>query len=198
MTTTTKTRLIKLFGKEPSSLDELAQCVIVSINNTLASEKIDNCVTGFAWAIQKANLAARGTSTVPGWYGRVWVRLLNEVDTFRPSALFDCTLTQTFSGGQGPYGAPWEVLYWNENQLPRDKCRIRHQCFSWKYEIYDHNWPLVKDWAEKRQLLLNIAHGNGLVQVTHDFLWVDPVEEQKDQLALNQPNNCFNIQMNMI
>lgn len=190
MTVDTKTQLIKMFGKEPSSLDELAQCVIASINNSLASKKLDNRVTGFAWAIRKSSPAAPSTG-IPGWYGRVWIRFLNEIETFRPSALFDRTLTQTCSGGQGPYGGPWEVLYWDEDRQPRDKCRIKHRCFSWKYEIYDRDWPLVKDWAEKRKLLLDIRYGTKLVQVTHDFLWIDPVEEQTDQLALNQPHNCF-------
>ncbi len=66
-----KKNILKVFGKEPESLDELAKCVIAVINSKLDRNKKEVKVSGFAWDISYSELV-RNTYSSPFGYDKNW------------------------------------------------------------------------------------------------------------------------------
>jgi hypothetical protein len=113
-----KKPIVDLYGKEPETLDELAECVIKVMN-----QRSD--VLGFQWdmwyskCVSNTHNSPIGKPTnwgcnddlprgYPGWAGRVWFRIRDR-NSFGSEVLAN-TLTYTGTGGYGGYHGPWENI----------------------------------------------------------------------------------------
>ena len=135
-----KENILKVYGREPKTLNELAQCVIEVIesqenrdpwHNPLKHkprEFKNHKVVGFAWQIHRSeevsnthdapegypqNWARRDESLpkgYPGWTGRVWIRYHDDPYSFSSSGAFDKTLTHPGTGGGGAYDGPSSAI----------------------------------------------------------------------------------------
>jgi len=165
-----------IYGKEPETLDEIAEACIAVINAT-------DSVLGFAWDIKydKAvsnshyapiagvtnwggrNEAAKGVRNYPGFSGRVWIRYADEnEETFGSSGNFTKTLTYPGSGGWGAYEGIWAPIcsasY--QSQTPRrpgqrgpsKRKYPEPRCFSWDFRIFLTDFPL---YAEKFNAIMD-------------------------------------------
>jgi hypothetical protein len=130
--------VIKLYGKEPATLDELAEAIIAIINNhnprawSTRSDKQNVPdklnVLGFAWNISyndkvsnshsaprsgKTNWGGRtegAPSNYPGFQGRVWIRYDSNKDFGFGSDPFRETMSHTGTGGGGSYDGEWKAI----------------------------------------------------------------------------------------
>lgn len=193
MTGPIKNSILKVFGKEPETLDELAECVIAVINSQPNGKSKKYHVVGFAWVLCHSPSISNTHSSpegypqnfrqiselpkgYPGWGGRVWIRYQDAPDSFGCSP-FKMTLSNTGTGGGGSYGGPWTeieaVRYQKLGNLSRsEKHYPRINCYSWDYRIYDLDWPLIKKWADEMTFLGNLK-GQPWIN-THKFNWTDP------------------------
>ena len=115
-----KKDILKVYGREPTTLDELAECVIKVIDRQTP-------VAGFVWHIRHdtsvsnthdcpidgvTNWGGRDQNRpfgYPGWEGRVWIRYKSDKETWG-SDPFRATLTHTGAGGWGSYDGPWQKI----------------------------------------------------------------------------------------
>lgn len=195
-----KQKLLNIVGAEPTTLDELAACVVTVLKQTkqTGSRKFHN-VIGFAWnvtynpSINNSHNAPLGKSTnwnrdkndpmgYPGFSGRVWVRYADEV-RWGGSDAFDRTLTYTGTGGAGAYGGPWANLereYLKTLQkspkfrIAPDKTPIvKPLLYSWDYRFFIEDWPLIHDRFEKEKVWTALQ-GINWKNPTHHAMWEDP------------------------
>ena len=134
-----KENILKVYGREPKTLNELAQCVIEVIES---QQNIDGWynekkhkprkfknhkVVSFAWQVHRSEEVSNSHSApegypenwgckanlptgYPGWKGRVWIRYQDEPYSFLCSGSFKKTLTHTGSGGAGAYDGPSSAI----------------------------------------------------------------------------------------
>jgi hypothetical protein len=183
----TKEYILQVFGHEPETLDELAQCVIAVINSQ-HDEHGPNPVQGFAWRInyspcvsnyhqspegyprRTANNPRQG---YPGWTGRVWIRYR---DPRRKVNSFARTLTYSGTGGAGSYHGPWQEVAsqcferYGLIKSPDRYPEVNH--YSWTYEFFEADWPLIAQWAHKKALWEELSGKPW--QRSHAFQWTDP------------------------
>ncbi len=196
----TKANILKVYGRDPASLDELAECVKAVINSQMNSDryssKRDNDrpyrVLGFAWDLVYSDLVSNSHSSpeglpenfggrsnlprgYPGFTGRVWIRYGAEPKSFG-SDPFRLTLTHTGTGGAGDYSGPWAGVYasrfhrYGHRQVEDAYPEIH--CYSWDYRIYLEDWPSIATWVEKQQMM-SLLSGRPW-QTSHKFGWTDP------------------------
>jgi hypothetical protein len=132
-----KSNILKVYGREPETLDELARCVIaviegqengdISFDRRGSKRKLSHYkVVGFAWDIRYSDLVSNTHSSpegyphnfmrkeelpkgYSGWTGRVWIRYAEECRGFGGDP-FAKTLTHTGTGGAGSYDGPWKNI----------------------------------------------------------------------------------------
>lgn len=190
-----KQRVLKAYGREPETLDELAQAVIKTINTTRC-DRYDSkglCkVVGFSWDVSygmasnshsapingKQNWSRRDKdlpTSYPGWIGRVWIRYSDRLHSGSSSG-FSSTLTYPGTGGAGGYSGPWEAISsarWKRYGHKSAKDFYPEiDCYSWDYRFYLSDWPALQDDVEKQQVYNTLA---GIVDnyPGHKFLWED-------------------------
>lgn len=182
-----KSNILKIFKKEPETLNELAQCVIAVI------EKNNVKVLGFQWDIKFGDVPNTHHSPVgfplnwgrerdkplhyPGWRGRVWIRY----DThLRPRSFgsdpFRETLTHTGTGGYGSYDGPWNEIL--NSSVPKI------YTYSWDYLFFQSDWPEL----ERQEQLICALHGEPYIG-KHFFSWTDPETKRKDEELIQECNN---------
>ena len=196
-----KANILKVYGRDPATLDELAECVVAVINSQMNSDryssKRDNDrpyrVAGFAWAISYTDRVSNSHSSpeglpqnftgreglprhYPGFEGRVWIRYAEEPNTWG-SEPFEKTLTHTGTGGAGSYnGNPWHEISSARWQTYGHKSGAgmypEIHCYSWDYKIFLADWPGIADWVEKQQLWSELSGKPW--QRSHSFSWTDP------------------------
>lgn len=168
-----KDYILSVYGREPETLDELAQCVIAVINSQLngvphskSSKKPANYrVVGFCWEIAHRELVCNTHSSpegyplnwerrhdvpkgYPGWMGRVWIRYADTLSGWG-SDPFEKTLTHTGTGGRGSYDGPWRRIsevYFQRYRASRNLPKQAYPaslCYSWDYRFYDLDWPVL-------------------------------------------------------
>ena len=202
-----KRNAVKLYGKEPATLDELAELVMAVINLTprkSAEPAIPVKVVGFAWNIthisevsnshyapingetnwsRKENNVPTG---YPGWQGRVWIRF-NKYPNGFASDHFPATLTYPGTGGAGAYNGPWSAIcsaWWNTHLDDRKSIKYPEpECFSWDYRFFDSDWPMLMEGYEK-QRVWDILNDRDTAIPTHNFLWEDPEVKAADELFM--------------
>jgi len=196
-----KKHIIDVYGKEPETLDELAQCVIAVIE---AEKNTDNWprknsrtknfkVDGFAWDIHWIDRVPNTHSSpingiqnwekepnkpfgYPGWTGRVWIRYKEEPVGFGSDA-FARTLTYTGTGGAGGYQGPWEEIGAARfKRFERSLTKAHYSripSYSWDYRIYQSDWPII-DEKIRQDLMFHKLADTQMPAIRHKFLWQDP------------------------
>jgi hypothetical protein len=197
-----KKNILELCGKEPETLDELAECVIKIINTRpdgRSGKKLK--VVGFAWDLTysrlvsnthhcplngKTNWAYRNKDVprgYPGWVGRVWIRYSEMASSFSGSDAFYCTATHTGTGGGGSYGGIWGPVCearWKMYGYDTDtKLFPRPECFSWDYRIFADDWPLLAA-DHEAMAILSTLNGGSNSPGTHHYCWEDPTVKARD------------------
>ena len=151
------------YGKEPESLDEIAQACIAVIDKVCKSS-----VIGFAWNVAYErnvsnshngpvaghsnfggrNSKANGVRSYPGFYGRVWIRFTGAGEFMSLSDHFEKTLTYTGSGGGGAYDGLWSEVcsaaYRSRNKNGMHNYPEPH-CFSWDYRFFASDFLGIQD-----------------------------------------------------
>jgi hypothetical protein len=175
-----KENILRVFGRDPETLDELAECVIAVINSQpnqgWGEKKRKNTsnhrVVGFAWDIRYSDQVSNshnspegmpqnfsGKSELPkgyaGFTGRVWIRYAEEPNSFA-SDPFAKTLTHPGTGGAGSYDGPWAGISsarWKKygHQHSKDMYPEIH-CYSWDYRIYLADWPNIAKWVDQQEM----------------------------------------------
>jgi len=177
-----KSRIRKIYGHEPTDLDDLARCVISVINHALPK---DNKVLGFMWNISFSqeisnshDCPLNGTTnwgcvadmpiSYPGWIGRVWIRYKTNTRSFG-SDPFSQSLTYTGTGGAGAYSGPWAGI---ARCCYKNRIKPEPTLFSWDYRIFEDDWPELAE-ARQRQAVWDLLCGNDNANF-HIFKWDDP------------------------
>lgn len=205
-----KQNILKIHGRDPADLDELAQCVINVINcyeDRSRQKVVKPKVVGFSWDLLHGNSISNthacpidGVSNwgcdpkkprgYPGWTGRVWIRYDKPAVSFG-SDPFRITCTYPGTGGWGGYNGPWETLYnaWytryrGYKKPPRD-AYPEPQIYSWDYRFFDADWP---DLEQMRMWdILSDRDGRD-----HKFLWEDPLVKMADvNFMVEQKIKCL-------
>jgi hypothetical protein len=202
-----KQYILDVYGRDPDTLDEVAECVIAVINNCDNSDSWSKNkkkevkkvkVLGFSWNINygavsnshsapldgKENWGNRDKSlptSYPGWSGRVWVRYEAPYPSFGNDP-FNKTLTHTGSGGFGGYNGPWEDIATARfrrygHTHPKDAFP-EPQILSWDYRFYNSDWPGL-DESVRQQRVYDTLAGHPTI-MNHKFLWQDPETMVKD------------------
>jgi len=198
-----KNRILETWGREPTGLDDLAQCVIAVLNQQPAnryhparSQRVK--VAGFGWNINRGTVSNTHDCPIngvtnwggrndnaptgyPGWHGRVWVRYA-EKNSSGGSDPFPATLTYPGTGGFGGYNGPWERLYQDWYKHHRNKKKLTYaepQIYSWDYRFFDEDWP------DLYQDHLIGALKNDLIR-SHSFVWFDPEVEAQDRAFIKR------------
>jgi hypothetical protein len=195
-----KENILRVFGRDPETLVELAECVIAVVNsqpNQGWGEKkrktaVNHRVAGFAWDISYTDRVSNSHSSpeslpqnftgregvprhYPGFAGRVWIRYADEPNSFGCGP-FEKTLTHTGTGGAGSYNGPWAAVAsarWQTYGHKRGADMYPEiHCYSWDYKIFLADWPGVSRWVEK-QLMWSELSGKPW-QTSHKFNWTDP------------------------
>lgn len=195
-----KENILRVFGRDPETLDELAECVIAVINsqpNQGWGEKkrrtaVNHRVAGFAWDITYSDRVSNSHSSseglpqnftgregvprhYPGFLGRVWIRYADAPNTWGSEPL-EKTLTHTGTGGAGAYGGPWAAVAsarWQTYGHKRGADLYPEiHCYSWDYRFYLADWPSIARWVEKQQIWSELSGKPW--QTNHKFNWTDP------------------------
>lgn len=184
-----KQHIIDVYGKEPSTLHELGECVVSVIKTRFP-------LVGFAWGIyhyeQVSNTHCSPigkprnfyrTPDIPhgynGFSGRVWLR-------FSEWCYFDLsnTLTYTGNGGSGTYNGPWEYL---DTQADKYENFPDLFLYSYEYKFFLDDWPLIEKYTAEQQLFNKLA--NLPDRIVDKFQWVDEEVAKRDQEFLNKVKN---------
>jgi hypothetical protein len=203
-----KQKVIDIFGKDPASLQELAECTIAVINHTLANSKDETRpvhVVGFKWEIRYDKKVSNshyaplsGTTNwggrksegtplgYPGWQGRVWIRFSVGPHLFGSNG-FRQTLTYPGTGGWGADDGPWKhissMFYRKYGSRPGKNTAINGPaCYSWDYRFFEDDFPALRQWREKQELFPALQ--NQKWNDTHIFEWNDPATVEADNMFL--------------
>jgi hypothetical protein len=196
-----KSNILKVYGREPETLDELARCVIAMLesqeNGDIFERKKRNVkkmykVSGFAWDIRYSELVSNTHSNpegypgnfmnkpnlpkgYPGWLGRVWIRYSEECRSFG-SYPFAKTLTHTGTGGAGSYHGPWtNIASHRYKKLGFTRAANAYpepKIYSWDYRFYDLDWPKLAEMVSKQKMWAALSGQPW--QNKHYFEWTDP------------------------
>lgn len=161
-----KNKLIEIWGREPESLDDLADCCIAVINQWFVDKREDNKVVGFAWDIWYDPKVSNSHNCpidaetnwnrtddkplgYPGFYGRVWIRYAKPVSSSGFNA-FQSTLTYPGTGGGGAYGGPWaslsKVRYQKHGNRKGPDMYPAPAIHSWDYCFFVQDFEGIMHW----------------------------------------------------
>lgn len=197
-----KENILKVYGREPETLDELARSVIAVINSQENGDLFDrkrrnvpkfHQVIGFAWDVKHSEMVSNSHSSpegypqnwggkpelpkgYPGWIGRVWIRYNEECRSFGSNP-FTKTLTHPGTGGWGDYDGPWKGIsgarFKRYSQKREPKDAYPEpKVYSWDYRFYNLDWPLIAHWVEKQKMWAELS-GQPWAN-SHRFNWTDP------------------------
>lgn len=155
--------IVDIYGKEPETLNEVAEsCIaVISENSTL--------VAGFAWDVKYQHRVSNSHNSpidgysnfagkhgpdrdYPGLSGRVWIRYAENPDFMSMSSEFEKTCTHTGTGGGGAYEGIWQAIssaaYRTRTRNDIDSMHTRFtykypepHCFSYDYKIFLSDFP---------------------------------------------------------
>lgn len=208
-----KNELIQIYGKDPETLDEVANACMEVIEHQLNSKELRNRrsrsskskdvkLDGFAWDIQYSdkvsnshNAPINGTTnwsgrdkdaptSYPGFSGRVWIRYSKDPDTWG-SDPFPHTLTYTGTGGYGGYNGPWEKAGSAYYKKYGRKTNDYMYYLSWDYRFFLSDFPALEKNVQNNILLHNIQYPNTKYRLLHLFEWTDPETLKQDEEVIN-------------
>lgn len=163
-----KEHILNLFGKEPETFDEFADCFKLVVNSTQASpwvssrhkntQPVYHKLIGLCWRIEYTPLVSNSHSAplngtinwfrnddsspkgYPGFVGRIWVRFKQQ--PISSSDIIIPTLTHTGSGGAGSYNGIWDNVSIAHHKLYGYKQpSTRPHCYSWDWKFFLSDWP---------------------------------------------------------
>lgn len=124
MSETPKEKAIRIYGKEPESLDELAECVITNINSQFPSIKVIRLYWSLVW-----NFWGRGDSWDSRFFhGRVCIRYSDQSVTSQSSYEHLSVIMQVGHGGR---------------RCANPRCRRPADEFTWQIRFYQKDWALA-------------------------------------------------------
>lgn len=210
-------RIYAIFGKDPETMDELAQCTIAVANAHPELVRQEIRVVGFAWNIiygnnvSNSHYAPLGEQTnwgghrldaprgYHGFEGRVWIRY-NREPTGWGSDGMAYTLVHTGTGGAGSYSGLWQHIttqrYKKYNAEKACKSGVFVQkcaCYSWDCKIFADDFPMIADMVSKQQMM-DILITTEKQPINHQFEWNEPETVEEDRLFLAEIAN-ENLQM---
>lgn len=192
-------KIIEVYGREPQTLDELAQAVIA-----MAQVNCQNVLVGFHWDISYSDLVSNSHWSpigqpqnwhhdpklplgYPGFCGRVWYRFSGPPGGFGSDALNN-TLTHAGSGGYGGYNGPWERLcsqvYRHQQKYRTKRKDLDIHCYSYDYRLFLSDWPLVENMVRQEQTFALLIDKD--FRCKHRFAWDDPAQVERDQKILDR------------
>lgn len=136
-----KEKLKKIYGPEPTSMDEVGNAILKIVRNYKDYKSGQNpIVLGFMWnmtwskQVPNSHAAPEGFSTnwhrekklplyYSGWVGRLWIRYKNDL-SFGSEALRN-SLSHTGTGGSGTYNGIWgdisrNIHYWESHVFSKN------------------------------------------------------------------------------
>lgn len=185
------------YSAEPTTLNELAQVVIDTINRTLHIKGHPYTLVGFAWQINHCNVSTSHNQPIdidrnfetprhcPGWYGRLWVRF-SSYTSCPGSSLVSPSLTYTGTGGYGHYAGPWKDVA-NTHFKHYGNGLTGPSLYSWDYRFFDSDWPLINEVLtfEKNRVWSTLKNQRPL-QPGHKFEWLCPDVKAADEEFLKK------------
>lgn len=206
-----KQYVLDTYGQEPSTLDQLAECVIAVIesqknwghNNCKPASRYQ--VAGFAWNISFGMVSNSHSCPVDGvtnwgrrepntpvayygWNGRVWIRYKSAARGFGHDP-FSATLTHTGTGGGGSYSGPFSAIslarFRRYGHMPPQNAYPEVHCYSWDYRIFLDDWPGLKDHIEKEKIIAALS-GVSYRPRPHKFNWIDPATAEADEAFIKE------------
>ena len=177
-----RARVLNLYGKEPETMSEVAEAIILLANDNVKSidrEKQDLKLIGFKWELTYSNQVSNShncpilgitnwrhsdhperPTSYPGFFGRLWVRYNQEPKSFG-SRPIDKTCLHTGTGGIGHYnGCPWKDAATKE---------IKVIPFSWDVKLFINDWPKI----EEQIVMLKLVSDTETFR-RHVYIWEDP------------------------
>ena len=189
---------IKLFGKEPANLDELGEFCIKIIDSQLK----DSRVLGFKWDIRYDSHVSNSHDCpiigvtnwrreddkpkgYPGFSGRVWIRLSEEIDSFA-SDLFWKTFTHPGTGGFGSYSGPftWISNCYFKRFGHGNSTYPKPVIYSWDYRFFLPDFPLILEYVNNYRPWLILQDKSPDFQ--HIFEWYDAETLEADNLFIGE------------
>ena len=209
-----KQAIIDRYGKEPSTMDELAECVLMTIQHKTKKK----CVW-FKWEVEYNRKVSNshsaplcgvtnwtGDDDKPMWYrgfsGRVWIRYKNVSICFGSDGLSG-TLIYSGTGGFGSYDGPWSRVaseYHHKVYLAGKKSRfVKPHIYSYDLKIWLDDWPLIRDYFDefdhmndRRRLVSTLRSTYALHRdeiFTHSFLWEEKKTLENDKKFIEGIDN---------
>lgn len=191
-----KAHALEIYGHEPKTFDELAECVI-AVANTHKNRTISRRgvlteseaakVVGLSWNIQYSPQVSTSHSSpmvgkndkdyAPGMLGRVWIRYASDYGYSFGSDPLRRTLTYTGTGGIGGYSGPFEPIMNARYKRYGHFNKSEHKfppvmAYSWDYRIYLSDWPLLEEFIGAQETWCILK--NKQFSFKHEFLWQDP------------------------
>lgn len=198
--------ILNVYGKDPGTLNELAECVRAVIesqtnarswdarNPTKTSKPVKKLkVLSFAWNIHYSEqiLKSEKINSLefnPGFVGRVWIRY--EEEPIRGSTPFALTSTYPGTGGLGSYFGPSADIAQARYLSRLQDLDIEYpevHCYSWDYHFYLSDWPELTKSINKHKMW-NKLKDNGQFSLRHRYEWIDPATKIADEEFIAQVN----------
>jgi hypothetical protein len=218
-----KQNIIKQFGKEPETLDELAQCVIKMSSGIPCDHNKDKIseVVGFAWDISYDNNVSNSHNSpygcltnwggdrvdfvgkilptgYEGFSGRVWIRFKERICSSH--TIPRQTLTYTGTGGAGSSGGPWAEIssaWWHRygyGKAGPETTLTEPWCLSWDYKIFLLDWPLIAKCVELEKVW--VALNDKPFIYNRKFKWEDPATKASDEEFIKQNRRKIPVPVN--
>lgn len=165
-----KADILKIFGKEPETLNEVAQCVIATVNSKKDRKGRTVKLSGFSWDVSHSDsVSCSHYSPIgyprnwggmqkgedgeclprgyPGFEGRIWIRYAEDFDNFGYD--LSGTLSHTGTGGSGSYNGPWATIataWFKKYGYKRKEANYSEpSLYSWDFRFFDSDWPKIAE-----------------------------------------------------
>lgn len=165
MSAITRANLVKLYGKEPETLTELAYAIIKTIRQRTK-------IIGLTWNIKLVS----DSDGKLGWAGRIWVKY-DPVDYLKAGDdTFSETSTYLGTGGISVFNGPWTDTTERYAMLAslhiKNRISYNKLCmYSWNYKIVKEDWPELSRSVDYAIMLAKLK-GEEYYPI-HAFTWND-------------------------
>lgn len=183
--------IIKAYGKEPSTMQELFEAIIATIN-----AKRPNMIIGLAFKMEYSpkvsNSHAHPHNGVgnfnrkddlplyyPGFEGRIWFRTSRSFDGFS-SSLMNEVMVHTGTGGGGGYGGPWENIGTHVYKLRQECFKVDNiHTFSYDCRIFLDDFPAISNNITKQITYDVLNDKQSKIEFWHS--WTDEKVLERDK-----------------
>ena len=186
-----KQHIFDIYGKEPTTLDELAESAIAVINHQAIVD--ESRLVGFGWLIEYGNVSTyhncpigfiknvTSLDQVLGFKGRIWLRYENRPKTFKSSGYLDDTLVYSGTGGAGAYNGPWQEISSKKFHTLGHSDDV--VVFGYDCIIFLDDWPILKDYFSKKTTWSRLKDSE--FHYNHTYTWSESATAAKDREFLS-------------